>query len=95
MLILLLYFKPFIVMYTHNNDALNLLCTTYQVSILPPSISNARFFCFNFYYVGMAIRTNDSELEEHEKPLTKRQSYQNNPQITEKFLPLYHKLCLV
>ena len=39
----------------------------------------------------MSKRKNANELEEHEKPSTKRQRFKSGP-ANQKFLPLYHKL---
>ena len=39
----------------------------------------------------MLKRKNENELEEHEKPSTKRQRFKSGP-ANQKFLPLYHEL---
>lgn len=39
----------------------------------------------------MSKRKNENELEEHEKPSTKRQRFKSGP-ANQKFLPLYHEL---
>ena len=40
-------------------------------------------------FVEMSKRKNENELEEHEKPSTKRQRFKSGP-ANQKFLPLYH-----
>ena len=39
----------------------------------------------------MSKRKNENELEEHEKPSTKRERFKSGP-ANQKFLPLYHEL---
>ena len=44
-----------------------------------------------YIFVEMSKRKNENELEEHEKPSTKRQRFKSGP-ANQKFLPLYHEL---